>query len=80
MPLTDFEVNLQLKWSENCFLIAGTASNEEPKFTDTKRYVLFVTFSTQDNTKVFEQLESGFKRTVNLKNYSNFNISKNTLS
>ena len=70
MPLIESEINLQLKWSENCFLVAGTVSNQEPKFTDTKLYVPFVTLSTQDNARVFEQLESGFKRKVNLKNYS----------
>ena len=70
MPLIESEINLQLKWSENCFLVAGTVSNQERKFTDTKFYVPFVTLSTQGNAKLFEQLESGFKRTVNLKNYS----------
>ena len=33
--------------------------------TDTKVYVPVVTLSTQDNTKLFKQLKSGFKRTIN---------------
>ena len=33
--------------------------------TDTKIYVQVVTLSTQDNTKLLEQLKSGFKRTNN---------------
>ena len=33
--------------------------------TDTKLYVLVVTLTTQGNTKLLEQLESGFKRTIN---------------
>ena len=33
--------------------------------TDTKPYVPVVTLSTQDNTKLIEQLKSGFKRTIN---------------
>ena len=33
--------------------------------TDTKLNVPVVTLSTQDNTKLLQQLESGFKRTIN---------------
>ena len=42
MPLISCEINHQLKWSANCFLVAGTAANQEPTFriTDTKLYVL----------------------------------------
>ena len=38
MPLINFEISLQLKWSKDCILVAGTASNQNPKFkiTDTK--------------------------------------------
>ena len=67
MPLTNCEISLQLKWSENCFLVAGTVANQVQTFTitDTKLYVPFVTLSTQDNVKLLKQLESGFKRTIN---------------
>ena len=56
-----------LTWWKNCFLIAGTAANQEPAFTitDTKLYVHVVTLSTQDNVKLLKQLESGFERTIN---------------
>ena len=32
------EIDLQLKWSAICFLVAGTVANQEPTFTitDTK--------------------------------------------
>ena len=33
--------------------------------TNTKLDILVVTLSTQDNAKLFEQLKSGFKRTIN---------------
>ena len=33
--------------------------------TDTKLYVPVLTLSTQDNAKLFEQLNSSFKRTIN---------------
>ena len=37
--------------------------------TDTKRYVPVVTLSTQDNAKLYEQLKSGFNRTINWNKY-----------
>ena len=36
---------------------------------ETKHYVLVVTLSTQDNTKLLQQLKSGFKRTINWNKY-----------
>ena len=61
MPLINCEVNLILKWSKDCII---TNSEAEGKFaiTETKLYVLLVTLSTQDNAKLIQQLESGFKR------------------
>ena len=46
-------------------------ANQGPTFsiTDTKLYVPVVTLSTQDNTKLLEQLKSGFKRTINWNKY-----------
>ena len=66
MPLTKCEISLVLTWSKNNFLVAGTVANQEPTFriTDTKIYVSFVTLSTEDNTKLLEQLKSVFKRTI----------------
>ena len=39
MPLSNCEISLQLIWSKKCFPVAGTATNQEPKFkiTDAKR-------------------------------------------
>ena len=58
----NFEISLQLKWSKNCILVAGTAANQNPKFkiTNTKLYVPLVTLSTQENLKLLKQLEFGF--------------------
>ena len=71
MSLINCEISLQLKWSKDCILVAGTAANQEPKFetTDTKIYVPIVTLSTQDNIQLFKQLESRFKRTINRNKY-----------
>ena len=71
MPLINCKTNLQLKWSEKCILVAGTAANQIPEFkiTDTKLYVPVVTLSTEDNVRLLKQLESGFKRTINWDKY-----------
>ena len=55
MPLINCEIVLQLKWSEKCTLVAGTAANQETEFKITN--VLVVTLSTQDNMKLLKQLE-----------------------
>ena len=67
MPLINCEISIQLKWSKNCILVAGTAANQNPEFkiTDTKVYVPVVILSTQDKIKLLKQLESCFKRTIN---------------
>ena len=71
MSLINFEICLQLKWSKNWILVAVTAANQNPEFkiTDTKLCVPVVTLSTQDNMKLLEQLESGFKGTINWNKY-----------
>ena len=71
MPLINCEVNLILTWSSNCVLIATAIQNQTATFeiTDTKIYVPVVTLSTQENTKFFQQLKSGFKRVINWNKY-----------
>ena len=64
MQLINCEVNLILTWSPTCFI---SSPNGEMKFqiTETKLYLPVVTLTTQDNAKLFEQLKSCFKRTIN---------------
>ena len=71
MALINCEVNLILTWSSNCVLIATAIQNQAATFaiTDTKLYVPVVTLSTQENTKFFLQLKSGFKRVINWNKY-----------
>ena len=71
MPLINCEVNLILTWSSTCVLLATGVQNENATFaiTDTKLYVPVVTLSTQENTKFFQQLKSGFKRVINWNKY-----------
>ena len=66
MPLINCEINLILTWFENC-VIANAAENQNTTVatTDTKLYLPVITFSTQDNAKLLQQLKSGLKRTIN---------------
>ena len=68
MPLINREVNLILKWSPTC-VVSSAAGETKFKITETKLYVPVVTLSTQDNAKLFQQLKSGFKRTINRNKY-----------
>ena len=55
-----------LTWSENCFIEDAPITDQAPAFTITEiLYVLVVTLSTQDNTKLLQQSKSGLKRTIN---------------
>ena len=66
MPLTNCEVELILNWSADCVIIYTDLANQNPTFTitETNLYVPVVTLSTQDNTKLLQQLKSGFKRAI----------------
>ena len=68
MALINCEVNLILAWSSTCVI---TNSNGVGTFeiTDTKLYVPVVTLSTQENTKLLQQLKSGFKRVISWNKY-----------
>ena len=71
MALTNCEVNLILTWSANCVIVSTNVENQNATFaiTDTKLYVPMVTLSTQDNTKLLQQLKPGFKRVINWNKY-----------
>ena len=71
MPLINREINLILKWSTNCVIVSTNVANQNATFkiTDTKLFVSVVTLSTQDNSKLLQQLKFGFKRTFNQNKY-----------
>ena len=71
MSLINWETSFQLTWSRNCIIVAGTVNNQNQnlQINDSKLYVPVVTFSTEENTKLLKQLESGFKRTINWNKY-----------
>ena len=68
IPLVNCEVNLILTWSSNWVTSSATGETKF-KITDTKLYVPVVTFLTQDNAKLLQQLKSCFKRTIDWNKY-----------
>ena len=66
MPLIDCEINLKLTLSNKRFIIDSPIGDQEPtlKITDTKLYFPVLNSSTQDNAKLLEHLETGFKRAI----------------
>ena len=68
IPLINCEVNLILPWSATCVITNSTSAGTF-EITDTKSYVPVVTLSTQDNSKLLQQLKSDFKRVINWKSF-----------
>ena len=75
IPLINCEEELILIWSKNCALVDMTVdADADPaivapsgatfKITDTKLYVPVVTLSKENDTKLLQQLKTGFKRTI----------------
>ena len=75
MPLGNCDVNIILIWSANCVNIIYTnVGNQIPTFTiftitEANLYVPVVNLSTQDQTKLLQQLKSGFKKTFTWNKY-----------
>ena len=71
MPFINCEINRILRWSANCVIVASNIANRNATFaiTDTKLYVTVGTVSKQDNSKLLQQLKSGFKRVINWNKY-----------
>ena len=63
IPLINCEVNIILTWSSTC-LISNSTGAGTFQITDTKLHVPVVTLSTQDKSKLLQQLESGFKKVI----------------
>ena len=67
LSLINCEISLDPNLSENCVVVAFFVAAKATKFsiTNTNLYVAVVTLSSQENTKLLEQLKTGFKRTIN---------------
>ena len=63
MSLINCEVELSLKWHENCILSSGRTAATFA-ITDTKLYAPVVTLNTEDNAKLSKPLREGFKRSA----------------
>ena len=68
MPLINCEVNVILTWSSTCVITNSTGAGRFA-IADTKFYVPVITLSTQDNSKLLQQLKSDFKRVINSNKY-----------
>ena len=68
MSLINCEVNLILTWSSTC-VITNSTGPVRFALTHIRLYVPVVTLSTQENTKLLQQLKSGFKRVINWNKY-----------
>ena len=68
MPLVNCKTNIISTWSANYVISEG---NRVTTFliTDTKFYAPVVTLSTQDNTKLLQQLKLVFKITIKWNKY-----------
>ena len=62
MPLINCKVELSLKWYERCLLTAANTATFT--ITDAKLYFPIVTLSIEDNSKLSELLNKGFKRPI----------------
>ena len=62
MPLINFNIYFELKWSKDC--VMSTIAETTFKITNTKLYVPIVTLSSKGNVKLVKLLEEGFKRPV----------------
>ena len=69
MPLINCEINLTLICSASYVSFLKGVGKHFFAITDTKNYVLVITLSTQDNSKLLQRLKSGFKRTINWNKY-----------
>ena len=68
IPLFNCEVNLKLTWSSTC-VVTNSAGAGRFAITDTKLFVPVITLSRQGNSKLLQQLKSGFKRVINWNKY-----------
>ena len=80
IPLINCEMELILTWLKNCVLADMTVNalanpaivaptELQFEITDTKLYVPVVTLPKQNDTKLLEQLKTGFKRTIKWNKY-----------
>ena len=60
----NYEINPILTWFADCVISFAIYATKYAT-SDTKRYALVITLLTQDNIKLLQQFQFGFKRTIN---------------
>ena len=68
MLLINCGINLIITWLSTCIITNSTGAGRFV-MTDTKLYVPVVTLSTQDISKLLQDLKSSLKRTINWNKY-----------
>ena len=63
ITLIKCEINFVLTWPDK-FVLSKDTKATTFSITDTKRYVLVITLSMENNAKLLEQSKSSFKRTL----------------
>ena len=63
MSLINCEISLILTWSKN-YIISSATEATEFAITDTKLYVPVIVLSTENNIKLWTQLEYDLEQTV----------------
>ena len=71
LPLINYETELDLSWTKDYLLIEHNNNiiGVNLMITSTKRYVLVVTLSLNDDIKFLENIKQGFKRTISWNKY-----------
>ena len=71
MPLINYEIELDFKWSKYCVLLEDDDNIGGVSFTitSTQLYVAVATLSINDNMKFLENIKKGFKRTISWSKY-----------
>ena len=71
MPSIYCETNLIFIWSANCVIVSTNVANQNATFEiiDTKFYLPVVTLSIKNNSKLLQQLKSGFNRVISWNKY-----------
>ena len=64
MHLINHEISLDLTWLAESVICKADKTTIFTA-TDTGCYVPVITLSTQDNSKLLQQVKSGFKQTIN---------------
>ena len=72
MTLINCQINLIFTWSANCAIFSTDVENQSATFsiTETNLYVPVVPLLIHDNARLFQKLNSDFKKPINWNKYT----------